>query len=671
MTSEKKPNKSRSILGRIGRILLKTVLIIVLLVITLLIVIQTPPAQNFIVKKATAYLEKKIGTKVEIGRLYIGFPKNIVIENIYLEDRKKDTLLYGGSLKVDISMLKLLHNEIEVNNIKLNQLTAKVSRVLPDTAFNFQYIVDAFASKEKKPEHKADTSSLNINIKYVQLDKIRLVYKDVITGNDMDVFFKHFETNIDKFDLNRQRFDIPVTKIEGLIAKIRQSKPLVQPEPIAKDVAADKAKASSPMQLNLRRILLSDMVVDYGNDVSAMYSSLNLGKLDLNINKLDLENQVIDLKNIELDKTIAAIRLGKKEQAAIVKKETTMELQSQPETGWRVKVAAIRLNDNNLQFDDDSKPKQHAGMDFAHLKADDVTLHLDNLLYTKDSISGSIKRGELKEQSGFQLNKWESDFLYANNEAYLKNLLLQTPGTELKRSVVLHYPSINALKTNIGALQMNVDLNNSKIQVKDILTFVPSLKAQPAFANPNSSLILNGKLSGSVARLQVESLQLQGFQDTKLNIHGTINGLPDMKKIGADLVITELNTSRRDITLLAPKGSLPKSIAIPEGIRISGKITGGMNNLNPDLIINSTSGSIRIKGSVKQPSDAKKSQYNVAVETRNLNLGTILKNSQNFGTLSAHFIAKGRGYDPKTAMRLLTALYNRQLLKNTIIRIFS
>jgi translocation and assembly module TamB len=661
MTSDKKTHKPRSIPRKIGRILLITVFVFVLLVIALLIVIQTPPAQNFIVKKATAFLEKKLNTKVAIGHLYVGFPKNIIIENIYLEDRNKDTLLYAGSLKVDISMMKLLHKEIEVNDIKLNKVTAKVTRILPDTAFNFQFIVDAFASKEKTPAPKADTSSLNINIKYVQLDKIKLLYKDVVTGNDMDVLLKHFETNIDKFDLNHQRFDIPVTKIEGLRAKIFQSKPLVQSAPLAKGTA--NAKASPAMQLNLRKILLSDIVLDYGSDASAMYSSLNLGKLDVNINKLDLTNKIIDLKNIELDKTIAAIRFGKKAPPVVIKKKAAQELQGEAEASWRVLVGAIRLNNNNLQFDDDNKPRQRTGMDFAHLKADELTLHLDNLLYSRDSISGSIKKGTLKEQSGFQLNRWESDFLYANNEAYLKNLILQTPGTELKRSVVLNYPSIGALKNNIGALQMNVDLNNSKIQVKDILTFVPTLKAQPAFANPNSSIHVNGKLNGSVARLRVEGLQLQAFQDTRLNIHGTINGLPDMKKIGADLVITELNTSRRDITLLAPKGSLPKSITIPEGIKISGKITGGMNRLNPDLVINTTLGSARIKGSLKEPSDAKKSQYDVAIETHNLNLGTLLKNPQNFGTLSARFVAKGKGYDPKTANASINGVIQSAILK--------
>ncbi|MEO5997335.1 MAG: hypothetical protein ABIN89_11365, partial [Chitinophagaceae bacterium] len=662
MTSEKKTHKPRSVPKRIGRILLRTVLIIVLLIITILILIQTPPVQSFIVKKATAFLEKKLKTRVEIGRLYIGFPKNIVIENIYLEDRKKDTLLFGGSLKVDISMMKLLHNEIEVNDVKLNQITAKISRVLPDTAFNFQFIVDAFASKEKEPAPKSDTSSLNINVKYVQLDKIRLVFKDVITGNDVDVWLQHFETDIDKFDLNHQQFDIPVARMEGLKAKIYQSKPLVvAQDPLVKDVA--DAKKPSEMQLNLRKILLSDIQLDYRNDVSAMYSKLNLGKLDVDINKLDLPNKLIDLKSIELSKTIAAIRFGKDEEAKAVKKQATQELQSQDEAGWRVTVGTIRLDKNNLQFDDDNKPKQLTGMDFAHLKADDLTVHVDNLLYSKDSISGSIKKAELKEQSGFQLNRWESDFLYANSEAYLKNLVLQTPGTELKRSVVLHYPSIEALKKNIGALQMEVDLNNSKIQVKDILTFVPTLKSQPAFANPNSNLLLNGKLTGSVAHLKVDDLRLQAFQDTRVQLHGTIIGLPEIKNIGANLVINEFKTSRRDIVLLAPKGALPRSITIPEGIRITGKITGGMNNLNPDLVINTTSGDVTVKGSVKEPSNAKTSQYNMVIETRDLNLGTILQNPENLGKLTARFVAKGKGFDPKTANASINGVIQSATLK--------
>jgi len=661
MTAEKTSHKSTGILKRIGRILLRTLVVIVLFLVTLLILIQTPPVQNFIVKKATAYLEKKLKTRVEIGRLYIGFPKDIVIENIYLEDRKKDTLLSGGRLKVDINMMKLLNSEIEVNQIKLEELTAKVTRVLPDTTFNFQFIVDAFASKEKTPKEKTDTSALKMDINFVQMDKIRLVFNDVITGNDMDVWLGHFETSIDKFDINNQQFDVPVTKISGLKARVYQSKPLMTPEPLSKDMA--DAKEPSKMQLNFRKLLLDNIVLDYRNDVSSLYTTLNLGKLEVNVNKLDLQNRVIDLDNIELNNTLAAIRLGKKPGAKVIEKEVKQEVASQSEANWRVNAGAVRLNGNNIQFDNDNTPRVPSGMDYAHLKANGLTFHIDNLLYSKDSIAGIIRKAQMSEQSGFQLNQLETDFLYAGNEAYLKNLILVTPGTRLQRSVVIRYPSLEALKNNIGILQMDVDIVNSKLQVKDVLTFVPTLSKQPAFSNPNSTLMINGRLTGSVGRLQIQTLQLQGFQDTKVNLHGTITGLPDIKKTGANLIITEFSTSKRDITLLAPKGSLPSTITLPERIKITGRITGGMNNINPDLVINTTLGSASIKGSVKQPSNPKKARYNVVLQTRNLNLGTILQNKENLGTLTVRITAKGRGFDPKTADAKVNGVIQSAIIK--------
>ncbi|MEJ7766787.1 MAG: translocation/assembly module TamB domain-containing protein [Chitinophagaceae bacterium] len=647
MTSEKNTTKSGGIIKKIGRILFRTVIIIILLLVTLLILIQTPPVQSFVVKKATAYLEKKLKTKVEIGRLFIGFPKNIVIENIYLEDRQKDTLLSGGRIKVDISMLKLLDNEIQVNDVRLERVTAKVTRVLPDTVYNFQFIIDAFGSDTVKVEKKSDSSTLSIDIKHVQLDKIRLVYKDAITGSNVNVWLQHFETNIDKIDLNRQRFDVPVTTVRGLKAIVYQSKPLLKAESMT--VEKKDAQEPSAMQLNIRKIFLSDIDLDYRNDVSAMYTSLNLGNLELNVNKLDLFNRLIDLKSLQLDKTVASIRLGKKEAAKEVVKQVNQELEAQSEIPWRVMVGSIRFNENNIQFDNDNKPRLAEGMDYAHIKAEDLTLHIDKLLYSKDSIAGTISKGQMKEQSGFQLNRLQTNFLYASNEAYFRDLILQTPGTQLQKTIVVRYPSLESLKTNLGALQMDIDLSNSKIQVKDILTFVPTLKTQPAFANPSNTLRLNGRVKGSLSRLQIETLQLQAFQDTRVNVRGTILGLPDIKKAGANLVITELSTSKRDIVMLAPEGSLPASITLPEKIKITGRITGGLNSINPDLLLNTSLGSIKIRGGIKQPSDAKASRYDLVIETNKLDLGTLMQNRENLGNLSARLTIKGKGYDPKMA----------------------
>src|ERR1043165_9758827 len=112
MTEAQPPTKTnKSFLRRAGRILVKVIASIFLLLVLVIILIQTPFVQNFARKKIQGYLQNKLHTRVEIGKIYIGLPRNIVLDNIYLEDQQKDTLLYGGQVKVDITLLKLLHNE--------------------------------------------------------------------------------------------------------------------------------------------------------------------------------------------------------------------------------------------------------------------------------------------------------------------------------------------------------------------------------------------------------------------------------------------------------------------------------------------------------------------------------------------------------------------------------
>ena len=136
--------KRKNILRKTGRILVKVIAAIFILVLLIIILIQIPPVQNFARKKVVSYLETKLDTKVEIGRIYIGLPRDVILSDIYVEDRQKDTLFSGGEISVDISLLKLLNNQVEVNEIHFEDIVANVKRQLPDTAFNFQFIIDAF-----------------------------------------------------------------------------------------------------------------------------------------------------------------------------------------------------------------------------------------------------------------------------------------------------------------------------------------------------------------------------------------------------------------------------------------------------------------------------------------------------------------------------------------------
>ena len=80
-----------------------------------------------------SYVQGKIKTKVAIGKLSLDFPKRLVLENVYFEDQKKDTLLYGGKIRVDISLFKLLSNEVDLQYLELNSIKANIYRIYPDT----------------------------------------------------------------------------------------------------------------------------------------------------------------------------------------------------------------------------------------------------------------------------------------------------------------------------------------------------------------------------------------------------------------------------------------------------------------------------------------------------------------------------------------------------------
>src|SRR4026209_670067 len=166
---------TRSTVSRIGRIIVKTVLFIFLFIVLIVALVLTPPVQNMLRTKAVSYLEHTLKTKVSIGKIYIGLPKKVIIENVYLEDRQKDTLLTAGSLKADIALFKLIKGEVDINSIELKNSTVKIKRQFPDTIFNFQFIIDEFSPAGSAKNTNADTSASKIAIRNVTLDKIRLV----------------------------------------------------------------------------------------------------------------------------------------------------------------------------------------------------------------------------------------------------------------------------------------------------------------------------------------------------------------------------------------------------------------------------------------------------------------------------------------------------------------
>ncbi|TWR27985.1 translocation/assembly module TamB [Mucilaginibacter achroorhodeus] len=638
---------------RFGRIALKTILWIIasviLLVLLIVILIQVPAVQNFAKDKAVTFLEKKIGTKVEIGHISLGLPKMLVLEDVYFEDQKKDTLIAGDKLKVDISMLKLLKNQVEINEINLQGITAKVSRGA-DSAFNFDYIIKAFAGENKKePKPEDTTSTMKISLGKIILDKINLSYKDVTTGNDVKFLLGHFDTRVEDFDLDKMKFSIPKINLSNVNARIIQT-------PVGSSIkqAATIDTATKPlnMDLNLGDIDIQKVKVDYQS--AEMKAKVDLGKFLVSMDKIDMKNQNVRIKSITLDGTNAGLILAKPQTVAkavdkTVKKIDTLASRTQAK-GWRASLDKIVLSNNNVKFDNDAQKALQRGLDFGHMDIKNLNADIEKLAYSPDTIAGKVNSFTFSDKSGFEVNKFQTSFLYGPKSAYLKDLLLITPRSVIQKDLQVGYPSIESLTKDIGKLSINANLDGSKLGLRDVLLLMPTMASMEPFkSSPNSTIKINGRVNGTVNNLGIPSLEISGFGNTYVKASATMRGLPDVNKAYFDLTIADFRTTRNDIARLVPKGTIPPNVSIPENMNLKGTFKGSMKNFNTQMALRSSYGAVDLTAQMKSGARKGSETYTANVKANNLNVGALTKQPQMVGYVTMRANISGAGLDPKSA----------------------
>jgi translocation and assembly module TamB len=627
------------------KITFKIFLGIIALLLLLVVLVQTPPVQNFARKKVQAWLQTKLGTRIEIGRLRIGFPSSVVLEKIYVEDKTKDTLLYGGRIKADISLFKLIKSEVEIGDLRLQDLTAKIKRQLPDTAFNFQFIIDAFASEQKKPANPADTAAaMKMSLDNLYLDNIRFLYKDTISGNDWAIQLQHFNSNIKKFDPDKQSYDVPFIVLDGLTARLYQYKPLVT---VADVVNNDSAAATAMPAINLRHIRLKNIDVDYRNNVSAFYTTAKLNDLTTRVNTADLNGRRIILDHLRLTGAEAKVLMGKTEGAKLIAEKAKTEAKDVAAQSWMVNLRDLNIKQTSFQYDDENQPRREKELDYAHLNATGFTLQARSFVMDNDSITASIQQVAFKEQSGVTLQRLQGDLVYTDKKMYADKLLVQTPGTRIKHTIHLDYPSLESVQKDIGSLQVQAVLPDCYVSNKDILFFVPTLRSQPIFSDPSTVFRINANVKGRVNNLTANVLQVQGWNNTKIDVTGTIVGLPSVEKLYGDIRINEIRTTRADAARFLPQ-SVRKQIEIPATVQLSGTVKGNGNQMRTNVQVKSSSGNIALNGAMANYQNVKAAVYNMQVQVQQVQAGAIIKNP-GLQAITANVQVQGKGLTPESA----------------------
>lgn len=638
--------KLKKYLRKSLKILLWTVGSIIALFLLIVLLLQVPYFQNIVKDKAVSYLEKKIGTDVSIGKIEIGLPKKVILEDVYFESQQGDTLLAGDKLAVDISLMKLLSSEVEINSINLEGIVANVRRN-KDSVFNFDYIIDAFASKEPKDPTSAP---MKFSIDKINLDRIRINYDDKITKNNLSANLKHFDTRIRKFDLEKMEFTVPKIKLDGLKLTLKQG--MIAQVAHSTQEVAEEASKQPDLKLKLGTIDIANVDIGYDNEDSRLDTGMKLKKLLVKVNDIDLKKQLIDLDNLEIDGLKGQLAFGKFEKQ--VQQSLPEETQAVQQAQWKFKLANTDIKNVAFKFDDQNSAPVAKGIDYKHLDITDFKLEAKDFSYAPDAISGNISSFTIKDKSGLNVEELHTDFFYGPKGSELKDLYLETPYTLIENKIIVSYPSLNAVTKDIGSLTVDANIKDSHIGFRDVLLFVPTLADTPPFkGNPNGVLNISSSVRGKVSDMRIANLEVSGIGATSIAASGRIIGLPDVKKAWFDLDVRAFTSTSKDINTYIPKGTLPANIQLPGDLSAKAKFKGKINNFFTDVNLTSSFGNAKVKASFDQRKKGYET-YDADIDIDNFDVGTLITNDS-IGRITVKAKVKGKGLDPQTANAAIKA----------------
>ena len=175
-------------------------------------------------QQSSNYVESTIGTKVEIGGLYLSWPNGVSVKNIYLEDQQADTLLYAEHLYAGISYLSLIQGKIKISSVELENAVANIQVAEQDSSFNFEYIITAFAPADTLAVDTtiaADSTAMDIDIGSIEIINTRFNYHDKAAGMKMSYHIGRLYARTEEFDVNKNIYYADQVELENSSGNIQ------------------------------------------------------------------------------------------------------------------------------------------------------------------------------------------------------------------------------------------------------------------------------------------------------------------------------------------------------------------------------------------------------------------------------------------------------------------
>lgn len=617
----------------VGRIILGILLLLILLVL----IIHTAPVKNFIRGKLESYLSNKTHSEVHIAAINYRLPKWAELDGVFLRDKAGDTLLYGGKARVDINMLKLFKGQYEISSIELGNIVLNISRKPNDSAYNFQYLLDAFASKSAQPQ-PVKKSPVSLSLDEIAVTGSTIRWKDQYGGIMMDTKIGSFHVTMDSLDLDAQKFAVKKAVIDNMRFDMQVLKTVNQ-----KNTAnANNATAESILPtLRVNSLAIKKSHFSFKGEVAGINTINDIGDLDLRglstttPQKILLDKLQLDHSSLSLDRSIG-------QTAAKTKMVDTTP------GNISVTVKEVRLFNDNIAYNDLSGKKKTSGFDPAHINIRSLRAGITGIGYDDKTIQAKVDSISMVEQSGFILDSMRGNIIIQDTIILTKNIFIKTPSSRIAGNATIYPLSLD--EKYHGNQQNIISFHNNIISRKDIAVLVPAIMEKYNKQLQGVSFIyITADINGNAKTALIKTISVHADKnDISLVAGGTVYNAMSKNALQYDLNIARITATKSFIDpFVNTKGK--QTVNLPPVLNIAGKLKGDLHQLTSDLVFTSAYGTAGFKGQLRNFTTPDKLGYNMRLVAKELETGKWINRDSTMGKLTGNILLKGSGIDYKTA----------------------
>jgi hypothetical protein len=266
------------------------------------------------------------------------------LEGLLLEDRKGDTLLYAGDMKVKITDWFFFKKNIELKYIGLENAIVKFQRT--DSIWRQQFIFDYF-SPGSSDSTKKKKSGLQLNLRTAELKNVTFIKKDAWLGEDMQVKIGALTLDANNLGLTGNRFEINSLLIkdpEVALYSYEKLKPAVTGLPAKKtsDTASAWNQARTVFKIGDLKIINGSFSSDRKTDREAYanFDGQHIRFTEINAN--------LNNSSFTGDTVFARLQLSAKERSGLKVKNLSADMKMTPQ-GMAFNNLDLRTNNSQLR----------------------------------------------------------------------------------------------------------------------------------------------------------------------------------------------------------------------------------------------------------------------------------------------------------------------------------